>query len=119
MRQRPLEGIIAKLRVRCPHADDEDEPARPAGRMTVAQLRAALAERELPEDGRKAELLARLEAAPRAEYDWTCWLMKASYNCKDDPRRPAAHAWQRAAPVPGPWLPGAQSSHAFASCAAA
>ena len=63
MRQRPLEGIIAKLRVRCPHADDEDEPARPAGRMTVAQLRAALAERELPEDGRKAELLARLEAA--------------------------------------------------------
>ena len=63
VRQRPLEGIIAKLRIRCPHADDEDEPARPAGRMTVAQLRAALAERELPEDGRKAELLARLEAA--------------------------------------------------------
>ena len=63
VRQRPLEGIIAKLRVRCPHADDEDEPARPAGRMTVAQLRAALAERELPEDGLKAELLARLEAA--------------------------------------------------------
>ena len=32
--------------------------------MTVAQLRAALAERELPEDGRlKAELVARLEAA--------------------------------------------------------
>ena len=61
VRQRPLEGIIAKLRIRCPHADDEDEPARPAKRMTVAQLRAALAERELPEDGLKAELLARLE----------------------------------------------------------
>ena len=48
-------------------------------------------------------------AAHAAHIDWprSAW------------KRPAAHAWQRAAPVPGPWLPGAQSSHAFASCAAA
>ena len=73
VRQRPLEGIIAKLRVRCPHADDEDEPARPAKRMTVAQLRAALAERELPEDGLKAELLARLEAAREDDVGPCTW----------------------------------------------
>ena len=73
VRQRPLEGIIAKLRIRCPHADDEDEPARPAKRMTVAQLRAALAERELPEDGLKAELLARLEAARADDVGPCAW----------------------------------------------
>ena len=73
VRQRPLEGIIAKLRIRCPHADDEDEPARPAGRMTVAQLRAALAERKLPEDGLKAELRARLEAAREDDVGPCTW----------------------------------------------
>lgn len=63
MRARPLENLIAKIRVRCPHAADEDEPAHPAGRMTVAQLLAALAERALPQEGLKQELVDRLEAA--------------------------------------------------------
>ena len=31
---------------------------------------------------------------PRSEYDWRCWLMRGSYNCKDDPRDPPATAWR-------------------------
>lgn len=54
-----------------------------------------------------------VEAAPRAEYDWTCWLMKASYNCKDDPRRPVAHAWTHVSAANETWaaLVGRRGGH--------
>jgi len=68
---RELEGVVAKLRMRCPHAaggkEDASPPAAkraklaPAAFVTMEELRKQLRERFLEAAGSKAEMEARLE----------------------------------------------------------
>ena len=70
VRNRPLEGMISQLPLRCKHGEGEEggETAakhaklEPAASMTVAVIRKQLRQRELGIGGKKPELVARLEA---------------------------------------------------------